>query len=415
MIGWIVILLTQLITVSLWASAKSQNPAYNLAQAGTQIMALLGIMSLIWTFVLAVRAKVIEKMFGGLDIVYKAHHILGGLALVFLINHALLLIVGAMPENMIAYYLLPGTSLAYTMGIISLYIMLFLIILTIYVKLPYRFWKWSHEWMGMGIIFGGLHAILISSDTSRYMPLRYWILGWSAIATISFLYKRFAYYFVGMKKYKIVRSGRDRELLVISMEAESVPIDFAPGQFGFFSIPGKKRDDHAFSILGVDGSKLIVGIKVVGNFTEKLAALQAGSQLLVKGPYGTFGQKMKDAKHAVWIAGGIGITPFLSMAKAVREDQRVEMYFCAKVLPSKVITEPFANLAARNPRFVWLPCETTKSGRVTGKMIFEKTGLDKNASYMLCGPKEMMESMAEQLAELGIKRSHIIYEDFAFK
>jgi ferredoxin-NADP reductase len=34
---------------------------------------------------------------------------------------------------------------------------------------------------------------------------------------------------------------------------------------------------------------------------------------------------------------------------------------------------------------------------------------------MLCGPKEMMESMAEQLAELGIKRSHIIYEDFAFK
>lgn len=158
-----------------------------------------------------------------------------------------------------------------------------------------------------------------------------------------------------------------------------------------------------------------MGIKVVGNFTEKLATLKSGGKLIVKGPFGTFGQKMKQAEHAVWIAGGIGITPFLSMAKAVRNDQKVEMYFCARVLPPSVITEPFANLSMRNPNFVWLPCETSKGGRLTGQKIYDDTGCDRNAYYMLCGPSVMMEAIASQLAQIGIRRSHIIYEDFAFK
>lgn len=413
--GWIVILLTQLFTIFLWSVAKKTAPYLSIEHALVQILGLVGIMCLSWTYIIATRAKIVERMFGGLDIAYKAHHILGGTALIVLINHVLLLIVDSMPANTIGLYLLPGTSLAYTLGIFSLYTMLFLVILTLYVKLPYRFWKWSHEWMGIVIILGGLHSMLISSDTSRYMPLRYWIMAISVIATIAFLYKRFVYYFIGTSTYKIVRSGREKELLVVSLESVGKPILFFPGQYGFFSMMHKKRDDHAFSILGHDGSKLIIGVKVMGNFTEQLAGLSPGTELMVRGPFGTFGEKMQNAKHAVWIAGGIGITPFLSMAKAVREDQRVEMYFCARVLPPKVITEPFANLAKRNPRFVWLPCETTKGGRITGRRIYDDTGCDKTANYMLCGPKEMMESIAEQLAEIGIPRSRIIYEDFAFK
>lgn len=415
MIGWILIIITEVVTVLLWLGAKAESPAINLAIGGSQILGLLGIMCLIWTFILAIRHSFIEGMFGGLDRVYKAHHILGGLSFVALVNHVLLLIVASMPANTMALYLIPGSSLAYTLGILSLYLMFFLLALTVYIKLPYRFWKWSHEWMGIVIILGGLHAMLISSDTSTYMLLRYWILVWSVIATIAFLYKRFIYYFVGVTKYKIVLSGKQKELLVVSMEAIGSPIKFEPGQYGFFSFPSRKRDDHAFSILGINGNKLIIGIKIVGNFTTKLAELKTGSELLVKGPYGNFGEKMRGTKHAVWIAGGIGITPFLSMAKAVTGEQRVEMYFCARVLPPPVITQPFVNLSKSNPRFTWLSCETSKGSRLTGRRIFDDTGCDRGATYMMCGPKEMMEGLAEQLAEIGIKRSHIIYEDFAFK
>jgi len=415
MMGWTIIVLSQLLTVALWMAAKVLVPALTPAQAGTQIVALLGIMCLIWTFVLAIRHSAIENLFGGLDKVYKAHHILGGLAFILLLNHALLLIVGSMPADTLALYLIPGTSLSYSLGILSLYFMLFLLALTFYIPLPYRYWKWTHEWMGIVILLGGLHSMLISSDTARYMPLRYWILSWCLIAVCAFLYKRFIYYLAKLTTYRIVTIVKEQELLLISLECLGEPIRFAPGQFGFFSLPNKKRDDHAFSILSSTGNKLIVGIKVLGSFTNKLTELKTGDELMIKGPYGKFADKMTESKHMVWVAGGIGITPFLSMAKAVTNEQKVEMYFCAKVLPPPVMTEPFASLSARNPQFVWLPCETSKGGRLVASNIFAQTGSDKNAYYMMCGPKGMMEGLAEQFALLGIKRSHIIYEDFSFK
>lgn len=414
--GWTVVILTQIVTILLWVAAKVDNPVTSMARGGSQILALLGTMCLVWTFILSIRHKWIEHMFDGLDKMYKAHHIIGGLAFVFLINHALLLIAGAMPENRIAFYLIPATRLSFTYGQISLYVMLILLVLTFYIKLPYRLWKITHEWMGLVIIFGGLHTMLIRSDTQNYILLRYWILGWSAIATFAFLYKRYIYYFYPRPvRYKVATIGTQDDLLVISLENVGLGIKFEPGQYGFFSLPTRKRDEHPLSVLGSDDTKLIVGVKVIGKFTTKLSELSKGDELLVRGPFGQFSEKMNNVKHAVWIAGGIGITPFLSMAKSVRDDQEVDMYFCANVMPAQVITEPFAALSARNPNFRWLPCETSKTGRVTAIQILNHTGNDRDAMYLLCGPKVMMEDLATQLAKAGIKRSHIIYEDFAFK
>lgn len=413
--GWILIVVSWVVTCLMWMGAKELNVATSSAQGATQIVALLGLISLAWTFILATRHAVIETLFEGLDKAYKAHHILGGLALILLINHVLLLLVASLPANTLTLYLLPGTSLPYTLGILALYVMLFLLILTFYINLPYRYWKWSHEWMGLVIIFGGLHSLLISSDTLVYMPLRYWVIAWSILALLAFLYKRFGYYLMGVSSYKILQLGSERDLLVISLESSAEAIKFSPGQYGFFSVNERKRDEHAFSILGSEDRKLIIGVKVVGNFTQKLAQLKIGDILRVKGPFGTFGEKMNHASHAVWIAGGIGITPFLSMAQAARSDQKIEMYFCARVMPPKVITEPFDSLSQKNPNFTWLPCETSRGGRLSARRIFEETGTDRQAYYLLCGPKAMMEEIAFDLAKLGIKRSHIIYEDFAFK
>jgi len=417
--GWITIVASLLATILLWMGAKIVAPANSFSQGASQILGLMGLMSLAWTYILATRHSLIEQMFDGLDKAYKYHHILGGLSLVLLLNHVLLLIVGSMPANTLSLYLVPGTSLPYTLGILALYVMIFLLSLTLYVRLPYRFWKWSHEWIGIVIILGGLHGMLISSDTSSYLSLRYWVMAWSLLATASFLYKRFGYYLHGVKKYRIVKSGKEQGLLVLSLETSEKTIEFKPGQYGFFSLPKTTglvpREEHAFSILGSYENKLIIGVKIVGKFSEKMSTLLVGDEIRVKGPFGNFGEKMSESKHLIWIAGGIGITPFLSMAKSVRTDQKVDMYFCARIMPPAVMTEPFHNLSQQNPNFRWLPCETSKGGRLTARRVFAETESDKDAHYMLCGPKEMMESIAQDLSALGIKRSHIIYEDFAFK
>lgn len=416
MIGQIVIFITQLVTVYLWYLAKQKNPATSWEQIGTQIMALVGTMCLAWTYVLGVRHKITEKIFGGLDRLYKTHHVLGALGFIAIVGHILLLIIRALPANRVAMYLIPGSRLSFNYGMASFYIMLVLLVFTFYIRLPYRLWKWSHEWMGLVIIFGGMHAMLIRSDTLSYMPIRYWIMAWSIIATIAFLYKRFIYYFYPKAvKYSVLTTEEQGDLLIMRLESVGQAIEFKPGQYGFFALKSNKRDEHPLSILSSDGRDLTLGIKELGKFTHKLATLPKGEEILVRGPFGLLAEKMENTKHAVWIAGGIGVTPFLSMAKNVAKDQIVDMYFCATVMPAQVVIAPFAKQCESNPNFRWLPCETSKTGRLIGQNIFDQTGKDKDAMYLLCGPKQMMESLTSQFARLGIKRSHIIYEDFSFK
>lgn len=413
--GWAAILTSLGVTLALYLQAKGVAPAANWSQVIVQLSGLLGIMLLAWGFILAIRHPLLEKLFGGLDWTYKAHHIVGGLSLVLLLQHPLFLIIGDLPKNALGLYLLPFGNLDYLLGQVALYFMLFLLILTFYVPLPYRYWKWSHEWMGIVVIMGGLHSLLVFSDVSTFPPLTLWIMGWSLLATVAYLYKRFYYYKHETARYSVRTIGRSKELLLISLVAKDTVIKFGPGQYGFFALPDKLRDDHAFSVLKQQGKTVIIGCKVLGNFTKTLTTLGAGDELVIKGPYGTFGEKMESVNHAVWIAGGIGITPFLSMAGHIKSKQKVEMFFCAKVKPHPVITDPFVRLSERNDNFVWSACESSKTGRLKIKDVLDSTGHDLNATYMLCGPNEMMEGLATDLALFGIKRSHIIYEDFGFK
>ena len=128
--GWLLIVASLVITCLMWVGAKEVNIAYSSAQGASQVVALLGFMSLVWTFIIATRHSVIETLFEGLDKAYKAHHILGGLSFILLVNHVLLLLIAALPENTLKLYLLPGTSLPYTLGILALYVMFFLLILS---------------------------------------------------------------------------------------------------------------------------------------------------------------------------------------------------------------------------------------------------------------------------------------------
>ena len=415
--GWSLIIVSLAVTWGLYLQAKVGMPAADWAQAIAQLTGLLGIILLSWSYILAARHTLWERLFGGLDRAYKAHHIVGGLSFVLLLQHPIAMIIGSLPRNALLLYLVPfRAGWDYTAGQLSLYVLLLLLVLTLYVPLSYRLWKWTHEWMGLVILLGGIHSLLIVSDVSRSWLLRIWILSFVVLALLSALYKRFLYYARQRQAQVTVKSvGAAQDLIILSLVYRQAPLPFGPGQYGFFAFPDAPRDEHPFSILGSDEQVVIIGVKRLGSFTKCLAGMKEGEELVIRGPFGTFAEQMPTTHHAVWIAGGIGITPFLSMARAIQREQQVEMYFCAKVLPPPVLTEPFATLAQRNTHFTWLPCETSKAGRLKAEKILAETGHDPQARYFLCGPAAMMEGLTADLVKHGVKRSRIIYEDFAFK
>ena len=413
---WMMVIASYIVTLVLYMLAKTQVPAYDYTQVVVQMTGLLGIVSLGWSFVLSLRHRILEKWFGGLDLVYRIHHIVGGMSLILLLQHPLFLIIGELPLNRVVFYLVPGLRLDYTLGQLALYFMIFLLALTFYVPLPYRYWKWSHEWMGIVMILGALHSFLVSSDTTTNPLIMIWIAAWSVIAILSYIYKRFVYYLWQNKAtYVVERIEQMPQMYMMRLRAEGSAIDFEPGEFGFFSFSARRRDDHAFSIWESSGNTLTIGVKILANFTRELSKLSPGFTLEVRGPFGTFAQKIELAQHAVFVAGGIGITPFNSMLKIIKPTQRVEMFFCARVMPPNILTDPFVAKANSSENFKFAACETSKMKRLSAQDIYEQSGKDLKAYYFLCGPKEMMVSIATELVKIGVRRSRVIYEDFGFK
>lgn len=375
-----------------------------------KISGLLGSVLISWNFILATRNFLIEKLFGGLDKVYKIHNIIGNIAFILVIYHPIFLIINSLPFNLTKTYLIPNiTNIAYTSGMLALYSLIILVILTIFAKLSYKLWKKTHELMGLVIIFASIHSLLITSDVSIFLPLKIWIIAINIIAILAYAYKRFFYYIYKPKNnYQITSITQDKNYLLISLAATDKDkfIKFRPGQFAFFSVNFDRRDEHPFSILEQNGQHIKIGAKIIGKFTLNLSKLKVDTRVNVFGPFGTFADNLFLHKKMIWISGGIGITPFLSMAKNLSFDQQVTMIHTARSDESKLFTDLFNNYSSSHPNFKFIIHYSNKFNHLTKQNISEISELDSNINVYLCGPKKMMEDL---------KQERTIYEDFNLK
>jgi len=95
-------------------------------------------------------------------------------------------------------------------------------------------------------------------------------------------------------------------------------LQFNPGQFVFISFNQESlSESHPFPISsGPDENLLRITIKNLGDYTKTLTEkLQKGTIAKIEGPYGVFSYKNTPNENQIWIAGGIGITPFVSFIK----------------------------------------------------------------------------------------------------
>lgn len=414
------IIISVFVTLALFTAARVVNPQ----EVGNwlffaKLSGLIGSVLIAWNFILSTKNTFIEKLFGGLDKTYKVHNIIGNIGFILVVNHPIFLILNSLPFNTTKLYLVPSlTNLPYAFGMFSLYTLIILIALTIFVDLPYKLWKKTHEFMGIVIIFASLHGLLISSDVSKFLPLMLWILTWNLIAILCFLYKRFLYYLINpIDNYIVTNITHDKNYLkidLISADPNSY-IVFKPGQFAFFSLSNDKRNDHAFSILDQDKNKITIGTKIIGNFTLTLSNLTVNSKISVIGPFGSFAHSINKPSKMLWISGGIGITPFLLMARALRGDQQVTMIHSSRSDESKLFTNIFESLSKQLKNFKFIIHYSDKLGHLDNKNITSYMSLDKDTYVFLCGPKEMMESISTNLPKVGIMQKHIIFEDFDLK
>lgn len=449
LLGWGITIALCLVPLIFWVQMHPLStihgfPATMLAIG--RVTGLIGMIMYALNLVYATRLRFLEWFFGGLNRVYIAHHLLGGLALVFLSLHPLFLSLRYIQVSMkqAALLLLPNglTPLsalfnrhvelhaailqqwAVTFGIIAFWGMVVLLLVTFFIKIPYRLWLFTHKFLGVAFVIAGLHVLFISSDTAKSGALKYYILLMTGIGIVAYIYRTLVGRIL-IRKYRYIVDDVKVEqghVMHILMHAAGQKMSYKPGQFVFIRFlhpetSGVTQEWHPFSISSSPkDEQLRLSVKGLGDYTNKLIELKPGSMAEVEGAYGHFSYNNFNNQNQIWIAGGIGVTPFISMAKSLPDaGYKIDLYYSVKTASELIDWEKLTDLAfVRHGNLRLFPyIGDQEQGYLNADYIEKKSGGLEGKDIFICGPPPMMKGMRQQLKQKSVPGARIHSEEFA--
>lgn len=158
-------------------------------------------------------------------------------------------------------------------------------------------------------------------------------------------------------------------------------------------------------------------------FKRMLRDLPLGTEVKLDAPYGDFTLHKTETTPAVFLIGGIGVTPVRSMiAQATHEHtaHQLTLLHATRTVGDAPFSAEFARLAKTNPNFTYVPVVTDEPpenctgerGRVDEAMVRRHVP-DLNAPiYYLSGPEGMVKAMRQLLVSLGVNEDNIRTEEF---
>ncbi|MBP9827336.1 ferredoxin reductase family protein, partial [Candidatus Saccharibacteria bacterium] len=385
------------------------------------IGAFLGTILYSWSVVLSARWKIFDRWFNGLDKAYQWHHITGGWAFLALVLHPIFLSFrsGMIGRNPLGLWWF-GSNLQINLGIISLYAMALALPVTVFLRLKYGLFIWVHRVLGLVFYAGFLHAILSHGNMAKFAPLWWYMVGFMVLAMYAFIYHsvlgkilphRLLYTVVANKKLA-------PDVMEIELEPRGRIMNYAPGQFSYVSFLGHPHNSeaHPYSMASSPQERnLRFVVKVFGDYTKGLLKLKPGTTAKIAGPYGQFSYKRVRSRRQVWIAGGIGVTPFLAMAKSLpKRGYDIDFFYCVQTASEAHFDTVFEALAQKKPGFKpHLFCQD-RQGFISVDALIKICNL-KRTEFFICGPPPMMHALRDGLVKSGVRVSKIHFEDFSFK
>lgn len=229
-----------------------------------------------------------------------------------------------------------------------------------------------------------------------------------------------------------VRTSADVLLLTLTPASTADRLEFFAGQYASirFRRGGRPTPMRCFSIASSpnDGN-LQFAMRMHGRFTKTAAGLQRGDAVMLRGPFGNFIIDETQDRQVVMLAAGIGITPFISMARYAAEQQQrvpITLLFTNRSAQNIPFAEELQALSTRNPYFRALLFASRENGRtltvgssriiggsITQDYIKRLTEDDfRGSSYFICGPKRFIKAMQKGLQRYGVDEDRIIIESF---
>ncbi|MFN7088261.1 MAG: FAD-dependent oxidoreductase [Candidatus Paceibacteria bacterium] len=214
---------------------------------------------------------------------------------------------------------------------------------------------------------------------------------------------------------------------------EGKDFTFSPGQYISVYIPKLLYDDpkgnhRVFSIASSPNNKeyLLIATRMRGSgYKKTLKDIPLGSIVEIDGPFGSFVLPQNPTGPIVLIAGGIGITPFMSMVCYATEEKlphKLILIYSNKTPESTAFLKELQELQNQNPNFKMIATITEpenaksmwsgKIGKITSGFIKENIEDPALPVWYIAGPPDMVFAIKQALIEAGIDEDNIHFEDF---
>lgn len=212
-------------------------------------------------------------------------------------------------------------------------------------------------------------------------------------------------------------------------------ISYKAGQYADFTLIDPPQSDskgniRTFSLVGSPNNKqlIIITTRMTGSaFKDSLRELPLGTKVKMSKPMGSFTLHNDTAKPAVFVMGGIGITPIHSIIEFAAQEKlphKLYLFYSNKTPKTAAFLDDIAKFEAENPNFkailTFTDSDETPSraekGKITAEMIqkYLKPEEITSAIYYISGPPNMVEAMQDMLTDdLKIDTDSIKTEEFS--
>ena len=298
-------------------------------------------------------------------------------------------------------------------------------------KIHYDQWRLWHGWLSVAAV---ITAVLHIEFIGYYIQTPWKRVLWTVITLswiLIFLYVRLLKpWLIKRKPYRVVSVTPERgDSWTLTIEADGPQgISFMPGQFAWINLRSspfsEKEHPFSFSSSAEHPEQLGFTIKELGDFSSTIKDMKPGEVAYLDGPYGAFSpDRQPDAPGYVFIAGGIGGAPMMSMLRTLAErgDQRPLTFFYGNNHWDNVIfREELEELQKQMPnlKVIFLlsypPDDWTGEVGYLNMVVLERHLPPRFQQFhcFICGPTAMIDMAEEALHMLHVSPHHVHSEIF---
>ncbi|MDP2715467.1 ferric reductase-like transmembrane domain-containing protein [Rheinheimera sp.] len=384
----------------------------------------LGLAGLLVAAVLSCRIPGFDQSFGGLTKLWQLHHKLGLSAFILLLAHPLLLAFAAAEVSLAA-----AADSLFSMQPTVLYGWLALLALMAFIaptfhvfgEPDYQRWKRLHRLAAVVLMFGLLHSLMLGRTLpASWNKLLWGGLGLLALSAMAYRWLFSRYY--GRYRYRICNVAAVSDNVVeLSLQPLQVPLRYRPGQFIYLTpfaseLLAGAGEEHPFTLSSAPSEPVLrLAIKTLGDATKALQSITPGSDVTVEGPYGCFFRQTELKTKGLWIAGGIGIVPFLSYLRHCASQHQaadVQLIYCVQDEQHLLFAPELQQLTAVIEGYHFTPHFFSRHGALDLDFITQHCSDLRARQVWICGPPPLILLSRGIVLGAGVTSGDIVTEEF---